>query len=60
LLGAFVPVNQPDFGCREVLIGGGARLEKGQARPRWGVCSFLGKPSLGQFQKTGERINGEA
>jgi hypothetical protein len=31
LLGAVVPADQHDFGCRDVLIGGGARLEKGQA-----------------------------
>jgi len=28
LLGAFVPVVQHDFGCRDVLIGGGPALQK--------------------------------
>jgi hypothetical protein len=27
-LGAFVPDNQHDFGCRDALIGGGRTLKK--------------------------------
>jgi hypothetical protein len=44
LLGAIVPVNQHDFGCRDVLIGGGPALKKARLDPV-GECVVFRKPS---------------
>jgi len=43
-VGAIVPVYQHDFGCRDVLIGGGPVLEKGRPDPV-GESVFFRKPS---------------
>jgi hypothetical protein len=55
LLGAIVPVNQHDFGCRDGLIGGGPALKKARLDPA-GESVVFRKPSRAwvNFKTQGE------
>ena len=51
LLGAYVPADQHDFGCRDGLIGGGSALKKARPDPVGEFVDFgQAEPSLGLMQ----------
>jgi hypothetical protein len=56
----FVPVVEHDFGCRDVLIGGGPALKKARPDPVGESGVFWGTPSRAEVNfKPRRRINGE-